>query len=173
MSINTLPFLFLLSGAGIPHLIDLKIDLSDAAKYIHSLLFLFLNFCIPFAVFRVLYAFDTSLARFRDASAALSVSYIQYQEIFENAGTALVLTDAYGQILQANHQANGLLGRDPHNNDELSLFSWLSLEDSVRIRSAEHDDPGNLRLSAYRTHDGKWWQWTIFRRPLQTITLLP
>ena len=155
MCVNTIPFLFLLMGVTFPHSIDLKIQLPDAAKYVHSLLFLFLNFCIPLAVFRVLYAFDTSLSRFRDASNALNVSYAQYQEIFENAGTALVLTDASGQILQANHQANQLLGRDPHNNDELSLFSWLSLDDSVRIRSPEQDDPGNLRLSAYRSNDGK------------------
>ncbi|MBC3862675.1 EAL domain-containing protein [Undibacterium jejuense] len=155
MSINSIPFLFLLSGMSFPYLIDLKLDLPHAIKYVHSLLFLFLNFCIPLAVFRILYAFDTSLTRFRDASNALNVSYAQYQEIFENAGTALVLTDAYGQILQANHQANELLGRDPQNNDELSLFSWFSLDDSVRIRSPEHDDPANLRLSAYRTQDGK------------------
>ena len=155
MFVNTLTFLFFLFGAPVPHLVNLQVTLAYAPQYIHALLFLFLNICLPLAVFRVLYAFDVSLGRFRDASDALTVSYTQYQEIFENAGTALLLTDAFGQILQANHQANMLLGRDPKNDPELALFNWLSIEDSVRFKSSESDDNGNLRLSAYRTRDGK------------------
>ena len=155
MLLNALTFFFALSDVPAPHFIDLQVNLRYAPQYIHALLFLFLNICLPLAVFRVLYAFDASLGRFRDASDALNVSYTQYQEIFENAGTALLLTDAFGQILQANYQANLLLGRDPQNDHELALFNWLSIEDSVRLKSSVHDDEANVRLSAYRTRDGK------------------
>ena len=155
MLLNSAGCLIALSDVSIPHLIELKTSTQYAPQYIHAVLFLFMNVCMPLAVFRVLNAFDLSLARYRDASDALSVSYTQYQEIFENAGTALLLTDAFGQILQANRQANSLLGRDPQNDDELALFNWLSLEDSVRIHPGEVDDEGQLRLSAYRTRDGK------------------
>jgi len=155
MLLNTIGCFLVLAEVPVPHLIDLHIAMPYAPQYIHALLFLFINVCIPLAVFRILNAFDLSLARFRDASDALKISYIQYQEIFENAGTALLLTDAYGQILQANRQANLLLGRDPENDDELALFNWLSIDDSVRIAPGEADDEGQLRLSAYRTRDGK------------------
>jgi diguanylate cyclase (GGDEF)-like protein len=155
MLLNTLPFAYLISDIPAPDMLSYPMDLPEAGIYIHTLLFLFFNFCLPLAIFRLLHALDVMLIQFRETSGALQVSYTQYQEIFENAGTALLLTDASGQILQANHKANTLLGRNPEIDDELALFGWLSIDDSVRLKGNEGEVSSSLRMSAYRTRDGK------------------
>lgn len=155
MAFNVIPFAFLFMDVqGNPNSSFFG-DLPDAQLYIHTLLFLSLNICIPLAVFRVLYALDKMLVRIHDTSGALEVSYIQYREVFENAGTALLLTDAFGQILQANQQANLLLGRNPATDQELGLFGWLAMEGSIRLKASQGEETGGVKTSAYRTRDGR------------------
>lgn len=159
MFLNVIPFLFLLFGEPYHffnnYLAEPPGPVPVTRIYLHLLLFLFFNFSLPLTVFRVLHALDAMLLRFRSASNALQISYTQYQEVFENAGTALLLTDAAGLILQANNQANALLGRNPATDQEQALFNWLSIENSVRLKTTQSEDSGNLRMSAYRTRDGK------------------
>jgi PAS domain-containing protein len=127
MLLNTIPYVSVISGYS--HSLEGHHPIPDAEIYIHTLFYFFFNICLPLAVFRILYALDATLVQYQDTSGALQVSHAQYQEVFENAGTALLLTDAYGQILQANQQANHLLGRNPQTDSELALFGWLSLDE--------------------------------------------
>lgn len=151
MLLNTIPYISVISGYS--HSLEGHHPIPDAEIYIHTLFYFFFNICLPLAVFRILYALDATLVQYQDTSGALQVSHAQYQEVFENAGTALLLTDAYGQILQANQQANHLLGRNPQTDSELALFGWLSLDESFKLSQA--DEVAGLRTSAYRTRDGK------------------
>lgn len=155
MVFNILPFLLLLLNRPLLNIPGFDITLPASNTYVQSLLFLFFNACVPLAVFRVLHELDVSALRYRQASAALAVSHAQYEEVFQNAGSALLLTDASGQILQANQLANNLLGRHPDDKDESALFAWLSLDNSVRLKSPNSDESENMRMSAYRTRDGK------------------
>lgn len=155
MFFNILPFLFLISQSSQSGWPDLQTSLSGVRTDVHALIFLFFNFCLPLAVFRVLHELDAALDQFTNASHALKLSHAQYQEIFENAGTALILTDEAGQILRANNQANTLLGRQAHEKHAHDLFSWLSVDDKVRLH-AEHDQgEENKCASAYQTRNGK------------------
>ncbi|MBY0571405.1 MAG: EAL domain-containing protein [Burkholderiaceae bacterium] len=155
MFFNIFPFLFLISRSDQYGWPDLQVSLSSVQTDVHALIFLFFNFCLPLAVFRVLHELDSTLTQFTRASKALKLSHAQYQEIFENAGTALILTDPAGQILQANNQANTLLGRQSHGEQSRDLFSWLLMENSVRLQDKYGQDTDELRLSAYQTRDGK------------------
>ena len=159
MTLNVLPFFFLLRNQPIFNFISFNTTLPDSHTYIQSLLFLFFNVCIPLAVFRVLYALDASAWRHRKATTALETSHDQYHEIFQNAGSALLLTDAHGIILQANNLANSLLGRlvlpNAKGTTDAALFDWLSLDNSIRLKGGNPEDGANLRMSAYRTRDGK------------------
>lgn len=155
MLFNTLPFLLLLLNRPLLSFPAYQLTLPASHSYIQSLLFLFFNVCVPLAVFRVLHALDVSAQRYRQTSAALGTSHAQYQEIFQNAGSALLLTDAYGKILQANQQADELLGRVADQDGDSVLFDWLSLDDSVRLKGHAADEPEHMRLSAYRARDGR------------------
>ncbi|MEB0140281.1 MULTISPECIES: putative bifunctional diguanylate cyclase/phosphodiesterase [unclassified Undibacterium] len=155
MFANTFAFLLLLTGM-MPAWFGVPLTLSGYGQLVMaSLIFLFFNLLMPLVVSRVLLAFEESFEQLQQSNRALNVSYTQYQEVFENAGTALLLTDAFGQILQANHQANLLLGRHPDAEDDLALFSWLSAENNHRRKNDQLDDSLTLPLSAYRTRDGR------------------
>lgn len=105
MLFNFLPFAYLLRNEPFMHFQALDITLGASHTYIHALLFLFFNVCIPLAVFRVLHALDASAIRYRETSAALATSHEQYREFFENAGSPFALCTATGIVLQANKAA--------------------------------------------------------------------
>ncbi|MBI3284254.1 MAG: GGDEF domain-containing protein [Burkholderiales bacterium] len=155
MALNTLPFLSLLLKPPATGVAAIHFSASASHIYAPSLLFLFFNIGLPLALFRVLHVLYVSAQRERQASAALEVSYAQYQEIFQNVGSAIVLTDDYGKILQANQLANAILGRDAACDGEGVLFDWLSLDHSVRLKDVTDGETAEMRMSAYRTRDGK------------------
>lgn len=125
MAFNVLPFVYLLNQSPLLHFGTFSMTLPGSHTYIHSLLFLFFNVCIPLAVFRVLHALERIARHNRDSNAALAVSNAQYQEFFENAGSPIVLCDAQAMILQANRLACGLIGSDAATRSGRSLFAGL------------------------------------------------
>ncbi|MES2069583.1 MAG: sensor domain-containing phosphodiesterase [Pseudomonadota bacterium] len=156
MLFNTLPFFVLLRNQPLVMMPALDITLPAAHSYIQSLLFLFFNVCLPLAVFRALHALDASALRHRQTSAELETSHAQYQEIFQNAGSPILLCDSDSRILQANSLANALLGRSEDQcADGSSLFDWIALDGSIRFKQHVMDDVSNLPTTAYRTRDGK------------------
>ena len=125
IAFNFLPFFYLLRDAPLFHFSTFSLTLPRSHTYIHSLLFLFFNVCIPLAVFRVLHALDSIARHDRESSAALAVSNAQYQEFFENAGLPIVLCDADATILQANRLACMFLGETAGPPSGTPLFAHL------------------------------------------------
>ena len=109
MLFNFLPFSLLLWDRPLPTFTSFNITLPGSHGYIHALLFLFFNVCIPLAVFRILHALDAAARRHRASHDALARAAAQYREIFENSGGPLLLCDERGIILQANPLARALL----------------------------------------------------------------
>lgn len=124
MAFNTVPFYFLLRNEPLVHYQALDITLKASHGYIHSLIFLFFNVCVPLAVFRVLHAFDNTAIRYRETSAALANSHEQYRAFFESAGGPVLLCSADGTVLQANRMARDLLPLDACEGETASLFRW-------------------------------------------------
>ena len=125
MLINFVPFFYLLRNAPFTHFSTLKLTLEASHTYIHALLFLFFNVCIPLAVFRVLHALDASAIRHREDSSALAVSHAQYREFFENAGGPTLLCAEDGTILQVNRMASELIGNTDCARQGNSLYDAL------------------------------------------------
>ncbi|MES2103432.1 MAG: sensor domain-containing phosphodiesterase [Pseudomonadota bacterium] len=156
MAFNAAPFFILLRNQPIVNFPVMDITLPGTHSYIQSLLFLFFNICLPLSVFRALHALDASLLRQRQTRTELETSHEQYQEIFQNAGSPILLCDSDSRILQANRLANTLLGRAEHQCDDgSSLFDWIALDGSIRFKQHVMDDVSNLPATAYRTRDGK------------------
>lgn len=156
MMFNALPFFVLLRNQPIPAFPAINLTLPAADSTIQLLLFLFFNICLPLSVFRALHVLEAALLRHRQTRAELETSHEQYQEIFQNAGSPILLCDADSRILQANHLANALLGRSEHRcGDGTSLFDWIALDGSIRFKQHVMDDVSNLPTTAYRTRDGK------------------
>lgn len=154
MCLNFIPFLFLIRHQRLWTFGGELIDFPATPTHIQSVVFVFLNLCIPLAIFRVLHALDALAARYRQASAELETSYRQYREIFHNAGSALLLTDPNGKILQANQLADSLLGRSGADESGGVLFDYLALENSVQLQAFGTEEGGG-KLSAYRNREGK------------------
>ncbi|MFZ6771477.1 putative bifunctional diguanylate cyclase/phosphodiesterase [Undibacterium sp. SXout7W] len=155
ISLNIILFILLLTGKSQWHPQAMVTDSVTEPLYLQTLMFLFFNICVPLTMFWVFSAFDKAALRIRQANQALEISHGQYQEIFQNAGSAILLTDAAGKILQANHLADILLGRDKNPDDDHTLFEWLSLDNSVRLKPSGADESASMRMSAYRNRDGK------------------
>jgi len=124
MAVNVFPFMLLLRNEPLPSYPGLVAPLANAHAYIQALLFLFFNICVPLGVFRLLHALDAAIRRHRTASSELESSHAQYQEIFENAGGAILLCDAQARILKANSLADAIIGRQ--DKKSASLFALLA-----------------------------------------------
>ncbi|ASU37002.1 hypothetical protein hmeg3_00980 [Herbaspirillum sp. meg3] len=124
MAVNVFPFMLLIRNEPLPSYPGLETPLANAHAYIQALLFLFFNICVPLGVFRLLHALDAAIRRHRTASMELESSHAQYQEIFENAGGAILLCDAHARILKANSLADAIIGRQDKKN--ASLFALLA-----------------------------------------------
>lgn len=155
MLFNFVPFYYLLRNEPFVHYGAFDITLQSSYGYIHSLLFLFFNVCIPLAVFRVLHALDTTASCFRETSSALADSHAQYREFFESAGGPILLCGADGSILQANRLARNLIRTsDPEQHSGTSLFTLLRPTDTTTLALQEKSGQDGLE--------------TIEGQPLQT-----
>ena len=153
MGINVFPFWLILRHDALPTYPGLGPPLADAHGYIQSLLFLFFNICVPLGVFRLLHALDASIIRHSKSSKDLLASHAQYQEIFENAGGAILLCDVQGTILKANSQANLLIGRDP--GDTCKLTGLLRAGTGTAAAPATPDFASLVPGQELRTSAGK------------------
>lgn len=155
MTINVFPFMLLLRNEPLPVYPGINVPLANAHAYIQSLLFLFFNICVPLGVFRLLHALDASIRRHRAATSELQSSHAQYQEIFENAGGAIVLCDAQGRILKANTLADNLIGRQPGTSDQpANLFELLEHKCRSDAEKAA-DIPALKRGQEFAAKDGR------------------
>jgi len=158
MLFNVLPFSLLLWGGPLPTFSAFNITLPGSRDYIHALLFLFFNVCIPLAVFRVLHALDAAARRQRGSHDALARAAAQYREIFENSGGPLLLCDERGAILQANPLARALLAL-PEDNGEITpgpaLFEVLLAPSDHPASPWRADMLITEKTAEFRTPGGK------------------
>jgi len=156
MSVNALPFFLLLGERPLPSYPGLITPAIDAHRYVQSLLFLFFNICVPLGVFRLLHALEAAIKGQRAATAELESSHAQYQEIFENAGDAILLCDSRGGILKSNARADTLIGRDGCQAGEFAnLFALLGQTDRNRNGQAPPSIAGLEPNEEFQSSDGR------------------
>lgn len=109
MVLNVIPFLFLLFSDKPVNLFDLSITLPATPIYVHSLLFLFFNLCIPLAVMRVFSTLKRNALTLGQQNQLISQSNQLYQDIFNQRSKASVLLNANGDIVKANNKARQIL----------------------------------------------------------------
>lgn len=109
MALNTIPYLYLMFGSGPINLFDISITLPATNIYLHSLLFLFFNLCIPLAVMRVISTLKRNASVLQQQNAVISQSNSLYEDIFNHQSKATLLLNSDGEILKANLKAQQLL----------------------------------------------------------------
>lgn len=110
MLLNFLPYLYLMYGNTPINLFNISITLPATAEYLHSLLFLFFNLCIPLAVMRLISTLKRNAATLQQQNIQMSESNLLYQDIFNHHSKATLLLSADGVILKANAKARDILG---------------------------------------------------------------
>lgn len=110
MLLNVLPYLYLLYGSPPVNLFNISITLPATAEYLHSLLFLFFNLCIPLAVMRVISTLKRNAATLQQQNMLMNESNQLYQDIFNHHSKATLLLTSDGIILKANAKARNILG---------------------------------------------------------------
>lgn len=121
MLVNFIPYAFLLFWPTPITIVSLSIDLPDTHHYIHTLLFLFFNLCIPLSILRVFSTLKRNTHQLRALNEQVTHSNQLYEEVFENSHLATVLTDQHGTILKANTKAQRLLKLDHGSDMNLSM----------------------------------------------------
>lgn len=116
MLLNFIPFIFLLYNQPLPHLTDISITLPSSHAYLHGLIFLFFNLCLPLACARIIRTLQKHSASLQQANKAISQSHDFYEELFENNGEATLLCAANGRIIKANTKARQWLGLEPNSH---------------------------------------------------------
>jgi PAS domain-containing protein len=126
MSLNFIPFLYLLQNEAPGNLFGLSITLPSTHSYLHGLLFLFFNLCLPLAAARIFSTLKRSAGQLRDLNQNLVQSHDYYEELFEHNGSATVLVTASGDIIKCNSLASQVLGlADGQQANLLSLLSFV------------------------------------------------
>ncbi|MBU0912417.1 MAG: EAL domain-containing protein [Gammaproteobacteria bacterium] len=126
MSLNFIPFLYLLQNEAPGNLFGLSITLPSSHTYLHGLLFLFFNLCLPLAAARIFSTLKRSAGQLSDLNQHLVQSHDYYEELFEHNGSATVLVTASGDIIKCNSLASQVLGLEAEQQANLlSLLSFV------------------------------------------------
>lgn len=120
MLLNFIPFAFLLYNQPLPRLFDFSITLPQTHAYLHGLIFLFFNLCLPLASARIIRTIQRHSAGLQQAHKQLSQSHDFYAELFENNGEATLLCASNGRIIKANTKACQWLGINADSHCYLS-----------------------------------------------------
>lgn len=143
MLLNILPFLFLMRNVAPGDVFGINITLPAAHTYLHGLLFLFFNLCLPLATARILSTLNRHSNKLQQLNKSISQSHDFYQELFEHNGSATLLCSQNGRIIKANSCAKQLLSlpEEPYPNINQLLFCktsqpqfWLQNDVSCQVR---------------------------------------
>ncbi|HEX5792673.1 MAG TPA: hypothetical protein VFY01_05320, partial [Rheinheimera sp.] len=88
MLLNFIPYLFLLYSTQPLNLFNLSITLPATPVYLHSLLFLFFNLCIPLAFMRLFSTLKRNASALTRQNQLISESNQLYQDIFNQSSKA-------------------------------------------------------------------------------------
>ncbi|EGM79595.1 EAL domain-containing protein [Rheinheimera sp. A13L] len=124
MALNFIPFVYLLQNQAPANFLGWSITLPASHSYLHGLLFLFFNLCLPLATARVFSTLKRSAVQLKDLNQHLAQSHDYYEELFEHNGSATVLVTASGDIIKCNSLASQLLGLD--SEQQANLLSLLN-----------------------------------------------
>lgn len=143
MLLNVVPFLFLMRNVAPGDIFGINITLPAAHTYLHGLLFLFFNLCLPLATARILSTLSRHSNKLQQLNRSISQSHDFYQELFEHNGSATLLCSQSGRIIKANSCAKQLLalGEEPYPNMNQLLMCqtsetqfWLHNDVSCTLR---------------------------------------
>lgn len=124
MSLNFIPFIYLLQNQAPNNLFGLSITLPATHSYLHGLLFLFFNLCLPLAAARIFSTLKRSAGKLSELNQNLAQSHNYYEELFEHNGSATVLVTASGDIIKSNSLACEVLGLEV--GQQANLLSLLN-----------------------------------------------
>lgn len=124
MSLNFIPFIYLLQNQAPNNLFGLSITLPATHSYLHGLLFLFFNLCLPLAAARIFSTLKRSADQLSELNQNLAQSHNYYEELFEHNGSATVLVTASGDIIKSNSLACEVLGLEV--GQQANLLSLLN-----------------------------------------------
>ncbi len=124
MALNFIPFVYLLRNQAPDNLFGLSLTLPGTHTYLHGLLFLFFNLCLPLAAARIFSTLKRSAGQLSELNQNLVQSHDYYEELFEHNGSATVLVTASGDIIKSNSLASQILGLD--TAQQANLLSLLS-----------------------------------------------
>lgn len=143
MLLNVVPFLFLMRNVAPADIFGIDITLPAAHTYLHGLLFLFFNLCLPLATARILSTLNRHSNKLQQLNRSISQSHDFYQELFEHNGSATLLCSQNGRIIKANSCAKQLLALpdEPYPNinqllqcKESQPQFWLQNDVSCHLR---------------------------------------
>lgn len=109
MLLNILPFWVLLDGIHLGRYLDYQIDLEYSDVYIHSLVFLFFNICVPLAVARASVATTRLNAQISAQNTRLRSQNNLYHTLFVDAAIAKLIVTGKDCISEMNQAAESLL----------------------------------------------------------------
>lgn len=132
MALNFIPFLFLLRNEAPGNLFGLSITLPASHSYLHGLLFLFFNLCLPLAAARIFSTLKRSAGQLKDLNQNLVQSHDYYEELFEHNGSATVLVSASGDIIKSNSLACEMLGLE--SGQHANLLSLLNFVQDSQLQ---------------------------------------
>ena len=125
IAFNLVPFLLLVNKQLPVGYFDFSITLPGAHVYIHGLMFLFFNFCIPLATIRILQTLTINSRRLKSLNNELDYSHQLYEEMFDHIAFPTLLCDRQGKILKANTLAHSLLNVPDAELLNTRLDEWL------------------------------------------------
>ncbi|GAB2922990.1 EAL domain-containing protein [Rheinheimera gaetbuli] len=125
MLLNFIPYYYLIWGTGPVNLFDISITLPATPIYLHSLLFLFFNLCIPLAVMRVISTLKRNARSLELQNTVISQSNTMYEDIFDHQSKAMLLLTHDGKILKANAKADQILGITISNHTGIKNIAAL------------------------------------------------
>lgn len=132
MALNFIPFLFLMRNEAPANLLGLSIDLPASHAYLHGLIFLFFNLCLPLAAARIFSTLKRSAGQLKDLNQNLAQSHDYYEELFEHNGSATVLVSASGDIIKSNSLACEILGLEA--GQQANLLSLLNFVQDSQLQ---------------------------------------
>ena len=107
--INLLPLYILINEISLTDYLPPIPVLNNANYYLHTILFVFFNLCIPFAIARASIAAKRGNQFNIERNQILSNQTQLYHALFVNAQTAKILIDRQRNIIEANQAAQSLL----------------------------------------------------------------
>jgi EAL domain-containing protein (putative c-di-GMP-specific phosphodiesterase class I)/GGDEF domain-containing protein len=109
MLLNALPFWFLLRDIPIAPVFGISLTLPGTHAYLHGLIFVFYNLCLPLAMARILATLRRHTRELRHVNKALTQANANHAELFEHQPVPTLLLDAKGVLLKASLSARHLL----------------------------------------------------------------